>query len=166
MLVEKRRVYIETTIPSFYFEARSEPDMLAMRHWTRDWWDNHRHRFALVTSEAVVLELERGDYAARAETVALIDNVTILGVVEPIRDTVHAYITHLLMPRDPGGDAIHLALASYYKCDFLLTWNCSHLANPNKYPHILRVNAMLGLYTPQLVTPMQLLGGEDDRERR
>jgi hypothetical protein len=64
------------------------------------------------------------------------------------------------MPRDPTGDALHLALASYHKCDFLLTWNCSHLANANKFMHIRRINTMIGLYVPILVTPLEMLGGE------
>ena len=49
-----------------------------------------------------------------------------------------------IMPADPGGDALHLALASYHKWDFLVTWNCQHLANANKFGHIRRVNAILG----------------------
>ena len=57
----------------------------------------------------------------------------------------------------PTGDALHLALASYHKCDFLLTWNVQHLANANKFAHIRRVNALLGLFTPALVTPLELL---------
>jgi hypothetical protein len=63
------------------------------------------------------------------------------------------------------GDALHLthlALASYHKCDFLLTWNCRHLANANKFGYIRRVNTLLGLYVPLLVTPLELLGGIDD----
>jgi len=66
------------------------------------------------------------------------------------------------MPTDPAGDALHLALASYHKCDFLVTWNCRHLANANKFGHIRRVNTMLGLFVPTLVTPLGLLGGGDD----
>ena len=62
------------------------------------------------------------------------------------------------MPADPRGDALHLALASFYKCDFLLTWNCTHLANANKFGHIRRINVMLGLNVPLLVTPLELLG--------
>jgi len=53
---------------------------------------------------------------------------------------------------------------SHHKCDFLLTWNCAHLANANKFGHIRRVNALLGLFVPELVTPLQLLGGEDAEE--
>src|SRR5207244_12975766 len=57
--------------------------------------------------------------------------------------------------RSPAGDALHLALASYHKCDFLVTWNCRHLANANKFGHIRRVNALLGLFVPALVTPLE-----------
>ena len=65
------------------------------------------------------------------------------------------------MPRDPEGDALHLAFASYYKCDILLTWNCKHLANEDKRDHIIQVNSALNLSTPRIVTPLDLLGGPD-----
>lgn len=61
---------------------------------------------------------------------------------------------------DPSFDAPHLALASYHKCEFLVTWNCQHLANANKFGHICRVNSLLGLYVPVLATPLELLGEE------
>jgi hypothetical protein len=60
--------------------------------------------------------------------------------------------------------AEHLALASFHNCDMLVTWNCKHLANANKFAHIHRVNALLGLRTPALVTPLQLLEKEDENE--
>ena len=67
-----------------------------------------------------------------------------------IRDIVNAYTTRNLMPQNPVGDALHLALASYHKCDYLLTWNCKHLANPNKFQHLRIVNTLLGLHIPML----------------
>jgi hypothetical protein len=67
-------------------------------------------------------------------------------------------------PADPGGDALHLALASYHRCDFLVTWNCRHLANANKFGHIRRVNVLLGLFVPALVTPLELLGDDDETD--
>ena len=81
-----------------------------------------------------------------------------------VTEIVQAYIRHKVMPADPFGDALHLALASFHKCDFLVTWNCTHLANANKFGHIRRVNTMLGLLMPALVTPLELLGGSDDDE--
>jgi hypothetical protein len=83
-------------------------------------------------------------------------------IVVEIEEIVEAYIRHKVMPNDPVGDAMHLALASFHKCDFLLTWNCRHLANANKFGHIRRVNTLLGLYVPVLVTPLELLGGMDN----
>jgi hypothetical protein len=82
----------------------------------------------------------------------------ILPAEPAILEVVQAYIRHKVMPADPGGDALHLAFASYFKCDFLVTWNCQHLANANKFGHIRRVNTMLGLFMPTLVTPLELLG--------
>jgi hypothetical protein len=67
-----------------------------------------------------------------------------------------------LMPADPAGDALHLALASFHKCEFLVTWNCLHLANANKFGHLRRVNGLLGLYVPVLATPLELLGESDE----
>ena len=81
-------------------------------------------------------------------------------VGEEMAEIVDVYIQHKVMPRDPLGDALHLAMASFHKCDYLLTWNCRHLANANKFSHIRRVNALLGLPVPLLVTPLELMGGE------
>ena len=53
----KPRVYIETTIPSFYHETRPEPEMVARRNWTRAFWDSRRGEYELVTSDAVFDEL-------------------------------------------------------------------------------------------------------------
>jgi len=66
------------------------------------------------------------------------------------------------MPNDPTGDALHLAIASYHQCDFLLTWNCKHLANANKFQHIKQINTRLGLSAPTLITPLELLGDNYD----
>lgn len=155
----KSRVYIETTIPSFYHEVRTEPEMVARRDWTREWWDGCRFQYDLFTSEAVIDELEKGEFPNRRDALALLDAVPLLAIEDGVADIVEAYVRHRLMPVDPVGDALHLALASLHKCDFLLTWNCRHLANANKFPQIRRLNGVLGLFAPSLVTPLELLGG-------
>ena len=88
----------------------------------------------------------------------VVDKVS--GVEDEIRGIVEVYIERNVMPRNPLGDALHLALASYYKFDYLLTWNCKHLANANKFNHIRQVNTLLGLHVPILTTPLELMGGE------
>jgi len=156
------RVYIETTIPSFYHEIRKEPEMVARRGWTRDWWDSRRQEYAPVTSIPVIEELEAGNHPKKQECLRLIEALPLLTMAEPIAEIVDAYIEHHLMPNDPKGDALHLALASYHHCQFLLTWNCAHLANANKQEHIRHVNALLGLYVPILTTPLELFDEQEE----
>ena len=150
--------YIETTIPSFYHEVRTEPDMVARRDWTRKWFDAAIKTDRVVTSAAVLSELENGDFPGRDLAMTLLDNLELLGIDAAVAEIVDAYTKHKLMPQDPFGDALHLALASYHRCDFLVTWNCQHLANARKFGHIRRLNGILGLFVPELVTPMELLG--------
>jgi len=153
-----KTVYVETTIPSFYFEVRTEPEMVARRNWTREWWDQHRSEFVVVTSELVLDELSRGEFPKKEDALELLKPLGLIQVTEEIVEIVEVYIRNHVMPKNPVGDALHLALASYHKCDFLLTWNCRHLANANKFDHIRRVNTVLGLFSPTLLTPLELLG--------
>jgi len=69
----RRKIYIETTIPSFYYEARTEPDMVARREWTRQWWTIGRKEFELVTSVAVIDELGQGDFPAQVSRISIND---------------------------------------------------------------------------------------------
>jgi predicted nucleic acid-binding protein len=152
------RVYVETTIPSTYFEVRTAATVVARREWTRRWWSTAAARYELFTSPGVLAELVAGRSERGAERAALVQHLPLLAIDSPVLEIVQAYIRHKLMPADPSGDALHLAIASYYKCDFLVTWNCQHLANANKFGHIRRINTLLGLYVPSLVTPLELLG--------
>ena len=152
----KPRVYIETTIPSFYYEMRNAPEMTARRNWTRQWWSKYRSCYRLLTSAAVIAELKEGDYEARDDAVRLMSRIPLLEIPDEIADVIDFYLANHLMPRERLGDALHLALASFHKCDFLLTWNCRHIANANKFEHIRIINARLGLFVPSLVTPMEL----------
>jgi len=124
-----KKVYIETSIPSFFYETRQEPEMVARRLWTREWWGQYPSLYELVTSEGVISELKEGLYPSQADTLALVTGLSRLDVLDEIADIVDTYITNHLMPQERLGDALHLAIASYHKCDFLLTWNCSHIAN-------------------------------------
>ena len=162
--MSKPRVYVETTIPSFYHETRTAPDIVARRRWTSQWWSGAPERYELVTSSPVLDELAGGPRERIAERLTLVRELPLLAVEPGIGEILQAYLRHKLMPADPAGDALHLALASYHKCDFLVTWNCRNLANANKFEHIRRVNTMLGLFVPILATPLELLGGNNESE--
>ena len=152
----KPTVYIETTIPSFYHSIRSTQEMATVRQWTRDWWDSESLRYSLVTSRAVLQELENGDHSHKQEKLAMLRDLPLLPITGPVSEIVEVYILRKIMPKNATGDALHLALASFYNCDYLLTWNCKHIANANKFNHIRRVNQILQLKTPELVTPLEL----------
>lgn len=151
------RIYIETTIPSFYFEKRTEPEMVSRMHWTRKWWQEYKDDYELVTSEAVLDEIRKGDFDAKNDILDLLAELPILLIQDSIIEITKTYILQKLMPRDPAGDALHLAVASYYNCNYLLTWNCKHLANANKFNHITKINSELKLQSPLIVTPLELL---------
>jgi predicted nucleic acid-binding protein len=148
------RIYIETTVISFYFNVRTEAEMVARQAWSRRWLDAAlTGSDELVTSLAVEAELSGGEFPNKAEMIALAARFPLLDLNDAVAEAVDAYIAHHVMPNDPGGDALHLAVASFHRCDFLVTWNCRHIANANKFGHIRRVNGILGLGNPALVTP-------------
>ena len=157
--VSRNIVYIETSIPSFYYTLRSDPESVARMHWTRQWWEAYCEEAKLVTSVAVIEELREGTGGKTQQRIALLDSATVLPITDEVIDIAQVYVDKLVMPRDPKGDALHLALASYHKADFLLTWNCRHLANANKFHHIRVVNFELGLPCPVLTTPLNFMSG-------
>lgn len=137
--------------------------MVARENWTRRWLDAALSGSdELVTSLAVEFELGAGEFPNKADRLALASRFPLLDVNDAVIEAVQAYIAHHVMPNDPGGDAFHLAIASFHRCDFLVTWNCQHIANANKFGHIRRVNGILGLGSPELVTPLELLIEEID----
>jgi predicted nucleic acid-binding protein len=154
----RAQVYVETSIPSFYHTTRTSAAAVARREWTRLWWSLAREHYGLVTSDPVLDELRRGHYPSQEAALEMAQELPVLEMAPAVAEIVEAYVRHRLMPEDPAGDALHLALASYHNCEFLVTWNCRHLANANKYGHIRRVNNLLGLYVPVLATPLELLG--------
>ena len=156
-------VYIETSVFSFYYDQRRSPAVVAMRDWTRRWWDKSSQWYELVTSTAVLAELDGGSLPHREDALQMALKLPAMPVGSEIEEIVEVYIKHHLMPNDPLGDPLHLALASFNKSDFLLTWNCQHLANANKFNHIRRTNTLLDLHIPILTTPLELMGEEEDR---
>jgi len=151
-------VYIETTIPNFYHDLRSSEAVATRRAWTRMWWASAADKYDRLTSEIVVEELSAGTSKLVPLRLALLKDLPQIAVTVNVEDVARTYIHNKLMPAHPGGDAFHLALASYFDCDFIVTWNCRHLANPNKFAHIRELNRRLGLPTPEIVTPQQLVG--------
>jgi len=149
-----KSVYVETSVFSFYHDVRAASAY--RRSVTRAWWKSERRRYNVFTSRFTVEEAGAPVYPGWRKVLALARSVEVLEVTDELGGIIKAYIDHQLMPADDAGDAAHLAIASYHAVDYLLTWNCQHLANANKFEHIRSINRRLGLLTPELVTPEQL----------
>ncbi|HYE61630.1 MAG TPA: type II toxin-antitoxin system VapC family toxin [Phycisphaerales bacterium] len=150
-------VYIETTIPSYYFETRTTARAVAWREATRQWWNRHRAGYSLVTSSFVLNELALAPAAKSAPGASLLAGRPILESSPEVERIAGEYIRRRVMPASAVGDAAHLAACSLHGVNFLLTWNCKHLANANKASHIRFVNEQLGLSVPILTTPLELV---------
>ena len=154
-----KSVYLDSTIASYYVD-NTRIELAFLSDVTRKWWKNESKNYEILTSEYTFLELNRGNYPHKETALDFISGITILPVENEINDIAEAYIKEFVMPKGDAGDAFHLACASFHKIDFLLTWNCEHLANANKEQHIQITNTKLGLFTPTITTPLQLIKEE------
>ena len=125
-------IYIETTIPSFHHETRPKPELLAMRNWTRDWWQQAGTHNQFVTSDAVLAELHLTPEPKRTECIALTAALPILEDLPEIDETVEFFIRHKLMPASLEGDARRLALVAWHACDILATWELPRHCEPKQ----------------------------------
>ncbi len=150
----KRTVYLDTTIPNYYFDERES--IKKFGEITRTWWQEESQNFDVWVSNETLTELGEGVYPHKQEALAFAAKLPVLPPNEGVPEIAQIYIDNYLMPRVLKGDALHLAYASFYKIDFLLTWNCNHLANANKKQHIRRINTRLNLAIPEIVTPLEL----------
>jgi predicted nucleic acid-binding protein len=123
-----------------------------------------RLHYEAYISEFVVVELEEGEYPGKSKALSLVRDIPRLAANRDIQEIAGVYLVHKLMPSVDVRDALHLAFASNYKMDYLLTWNCAHLANGHKRRHIRVINTRLGLWTPEIVTPLELVPPKEEPE--
>jgi hypothetical protein len=127
----KPRVYLETTIPS-YLTAWPSRDLLRAAHQqaTRDWWAQ-RDEFELVVSQLVVNECQRGDPSAAAERMKVLEGLPLLDQPEVVDALAGALVRDVPLPPKATIDAFHIAFSACHGLQYLLTWNCTHIANAN-----------------------------------
>ena len=148
-------VYVETSIFG-YLTARSRDAVIyqARQELTREWWNNRRTNYDLVISQLVVDEAGRGDDEAAAERLRLLAGIPLLRRADPRVDAVadELLVAHLL-PEKARSDAMHVAIATVHAVDYLLTWNCKHIANADTLPRVYRLLTDMGYPPPLIVTP-------------
>lgn len=154
----KRKVYVETSVIS-YLTARPSNDSIkaACQQITRLWWDAGRTSVAAYISPYVVEEASAGDPLAAAERIEALRVLPVLPVAPEILELAEFLLLGGGLPVKARLDALHIACAAYHEVDVLLTWNCTHIANPAQLPVMRGLCAARGYRLPELVTPFELM---------
>ena len=157
------RVYLETSFFSACVWNRRDARSVVAQSESRRWWVQQRHLHELCVSAEVVRELADETFQNRADALALTVGCTHLALTDDVRGLAKLLVRDKAMPGPAEeGDAIHVAAAVAHRCDFLLTWNVKHLANPNKTTHLRRVCLRAGFAVPELLTPAHLWSINDE----
>jgi len=151
-------VYIETTIPS-YLVARRSRDLVTAAHQqiTHEWWETAPDRFDLYVSQAVLDEISRGDPRYVAKRMEIIGDLNALAFTEDVGFLIREYQARLVLSGSAATDLAHFAYSVAYNMDYLVTWNCRHIANGQVIKRLSKANHELGRPTPVIVTPEELL---------
>lgn len=153
----KSKTYIETTIVS-YLTARPTRDLVraAEQEITREWWDG-RAEFDLYISQLVLDEAAAGDVEAAARRLAAVRDTPILDTTDEAIALGRRLVAAGGLPSKAEADALHIAIAAVHGIDYLLTWNCTHIANARMRGKIERLCREAGYDPPMLCTPMELM---------
>ena len=162
---DKSTVYIETTIVS-YLTAWLSRDLIRAAHQqiTQEWWNNRREDFELFVSEFVINEAGAGDTEAAEKRLEVVQEIALLDVNLEVEDLAKKLIADKALPPKAATDALHIAVATVHGIDFLLSWNCKHIANAEMQGAIEKVCETSGYKCPKICTPEELLGGKYDLE--
>ncbi len=156
-------VYIETTIVS-YLTARPTDDLLAAawRKATSDWWNTDRHSFDVYTSDVAIGEAARGNPQAAARRLDALFGIAVLPMTQAVLELSAALLRGQALPPRAHNDAVHIAISAVHGLEYLLTWNFRHIANAQTRPMIRGVCAQNGYTSPEICTPIELMGGSRD----
>lgn len=161
----KPKVYVETSVVS-YLTARPSKSLLAAA-WqavTADWWATRRELFDLYTSQLAFDEAREGDVDAARRRLEVLREIPLLEIADDVSSLARRFIGKASLPSAASDDALHIAIATVHGMDFLLTWNCTHIANAEILPFLRRVALSAGYELPVICTPEGLMGGEHDEE--
>jgi hypothetical protein len=159
----KPTVYLETTVPSYYV-ARPSRDVIILAHQeiTRDWWEHRLPLFDVYISPVVLEEASQGDAEQVRRRLECLAKFPILKATPETERLAEVYMRELNLPPKAIRDAAHLAFACENELDYLVTWNCGHIANAEFRRRLLETNIAKGVYTPVICTPEELMGVEGE----
>ena len=146
-------VYVETSFVSACVSNRKDPTSQYRNAVSREWWVTQAGRYERFASAEVIEELDHPGFSGRRDALRLLAAVPLLPVTESVQGLAQLLVREKVMPSPIAGDAIHVAVATIYRMDYLLSWNVRHLANPSKVIHLRAICLRVGLAPPQIVTP-------------
>jgi predicted nucleic acid-binding protein len=152
-------VYIETSIIG-YLTARPSNNLILMANLaaTREWWDTRRTQFTLYISQVVLDEVARGDAEIATRRLEILGNFPLLAVSEAVQNLAAQFLAKSNLPPKAADDALHIAAATVYGLDYLLTWNCRHIANAQIQKKLSQISVDAGYELPTICTPYELMG--------
>ena len=155
--MDKETVYIETSIVS-YLVARPTRDLFinAKQQVTVYWWENVAQDFALYTSKLVLDEAQRGDASAAAKRLNALSGLPLLPISVEAIELAELLLKQHSLPRKAADDALHIAIAALNGINYVLTWNCRHMANAHMRKSIEQTCRTAGYEPPALCTPEEL----------
>ena len=157
--MNKPTLYMETTIPSYLLAGPSRNKIASVRQEiTRAWWEQDATKYSVYISDVVIREAGKGDRKASDKRLTFLQAFPLLDTLPEIESVIVRYIKEKVVPFGSAEDAAHLAFASVHQIQYLCTWNFKHLANVMALRRLREVNDKLGLFTPQVCTPEQLMG--------
>ncbi len=153
-----RKVYIETTIPS-YITSRLSRDLIIAgnQQLSREWWENERSSYDLYISEIVIAECRMGDTEAAKNRLDLLKEIKILKLTDDVNTLAYDYFKLFDIPEKSKLDTYHLAFTVLSEIDYLLTWNCTHIAHGEIRSKLRDYNKSKNLFEPILLTPYELM---------
>jgi predicted nucleic acid-binding protein len=153
--------YIETSVISYLTERRNQRDLIVAAHQelTREWWENRRQEFTLYASAVVIEEARLGDEVFARARMALIEQLRLADVTPAARELAARLLLEAGLPAKANADALHIAVSAVNGIDYLLTWNCTHLANAFMIPRVNRICRTAGFEPPYICTPEELMVG-------
>lgn len=155
----KQRVYIETTVVS-YLTARQSRDLVVAAHQqvTAEWWQLGRRKFDLFVSQSVISEAAAGDPAAAERRLAALSDLGLLDIDRQVEALAQKLVAEGVVPERAAEDALHIATATVHRMDYLLTWNCRHIANAEIRRQLRTLVSEEGYSLPVICTPEELHG--------
>jgi predicted nucleic acid-binding protein len=158
-------VYVESSIISYLRQKPSDDIRNAARQLlTARWWTNDRAAYELVISQYVLDEIAAGDPVLAAERLMAVDGISVLPPAPEIPQIAAAIMAQAILPANAQVDALHIAAVAHHRINYLLTWNCSHIANARILPRIYAVLRERKLPIPIICTPEELLGDDPSTE--